>query len=50
MKFNPTMHVGTKYDPTLDRRVPVTDPNELPKIAANGLNPMNDLQSQVIMS
>eukprot|EP00347_Sterkiella_histriomuscorum_P012081 403369963 len=32
LKFNPSIHSGTKYDPTLGRRVPVTDPNELPKI------------------
>lgn len=32
LKFNPQLHSGTKYDPALGRRVPVKDPNDLPKI------------------
>jgi hypothetical protein len=37
MKFNPSVHSGTVYDPTLGRRKPVIDPNELPKVATAGI-------------
>ncbi|CDW76888.1 dwnn-domain-containing protein [Stylonychia lemnae] len=47
LKFNPQLHSGTKFDPALGRRVPVTDPNELPKIGgASNTQNINDLQTQ----
>ena len=48
-KFDPKVHSGTKYDPATGTRVPVTDPNELPKIANSGLNPFSDLQVQAAL-
>lgn len=32
LKFNPQVHVGTRFDPNRGRRVAVSDPNLLPKV------------------